>query len=205
MSRRCILRGVGSSARRIVLSAFRGCDGFEPLGERIEEHRADHPRTLRRGLVATEDLLNLPGRMLGAQPGKLRAARWPRSVGLRHLVRSRPCRHATSDSRVSKASQVTSDSKRTSNSVCDHGCVPERTRELPSKRVEAALRQRIAAGEWQPEGRMPSVAALADEYGVSRSSVAAALRRIADDGLIEIVPQWGTFLAHDPKQGRSGP
>jgi len=42
---------------------------------------------------------------------------------------------------------------------------------------------------------MPSVAAFAAEYGVSRSAVASALRRIADDGLIEVVPQWGTFVA----------
>jgi len=40
---------------------------------------------------------------------------------------------------------------------------------------------------------MPSVAEFAVQYNVSRSAVASALRRIADDGLIEIVPQWGTF------------
>jgi GntR family transcriptional regulator len=73
--------------------------------------------------------------------------------------------------------------------------VPERTRELPSKRVEAAIRARIAAGEWEPEQRLPSVGQFADEYGVSRSAVAAALKRIEADGLIEIVPQWGTFRA----------
>lgn len=66
------------------------------------------------------------------------------------------------------------------------------------------MRRRIAAGEWQPDERLPSVAALADEYGVSRSSVAAALRRIADDGLITIVPQWGTFLAGGPEHPRNG-
>ena len=69
----------------------------------------------------------------------------------------------------------------------------DRTPQLPSKRVEIALRQRIASGEWQPEQRLPSVAALADEYGVSRTAVAAALRRIEADELIVIVPQWGTF------------
>jgi DNA-binding GntR family transcriptional regulator len=39
------------------------------------------------------------------------------------------------------------------------------------------------------------MAALAQHYGVSRASVAKALRRMADDGLVEIVPQWGTFRA----------
>jgi len=36
---------------------------------------------------------------------------------------------------------------------------------------------------------------LAEHYQVSRSTVAKALRRLADDGLVEIVPQWGTFRA----------
>jgi DNA-binding GntR family transcriptional regulator len=38
-----------------------------------------------------------------------------------------------------------------------------------------------------------AVAALAEHYGVSRASVSKALRRLADDGLVEIVPAWGTF------------
>jgi DNA-binding GntR family transcriptional regulator len=69
----------------------------------------------------------------------------------------------------------------------------DRTRELPSQRVEAALRARINAGEWRPEERLPSVANLAAEYGVARSTVVAALRRIEADGLISIVSHWGTF------------
>jgi DNA-binding GntR family transcriptional regulator len=69
----------------------------------------------------------------------------------------------------------------------------DRTPELPSRRVEAALRARISAGEWQPQERLPSVAQLADEYGVARSTVVAALRRIEADGLVTIVRNWGTF------------
>jgi GntR family transcriptional regulator len=69
----------------------------------------------------------------------------------------------------------------------------ERTRELPSRRVEAALRVRIDAGEWQPEERLPSVGALSAEYGVARATVVAALRRIEADGLVVIVSNWGTF------------
>jgi len=69
----------------------------------------------------------------------------------------------------------------------------DRTPELPSRRVEAALRARINAGEWQPQERLPSVAQLASEYGVARSTVVAALRRIEADGLVTIVRNWGTF------------
>ena len=69
----------------------------------------------------------------------------------------------------------------------------DRTPELPSQRVEAALRARIGAGEWQPQERLPSVATLAAQYGVARSTVVAALRRIEADGLVTIVSNWGTF------------
>lgn len=52
--------------------------------------------------------------------------------------------------------------------------MPPRGPELPSRQVEADLAAR---------------------YGVARNTVIKALRRLADDGLIEIVPNWGTFRA----------
>ena len=73
----------------------------------------------------------------------------------------------------------------------DH--VVPREREMPSRRVEADLRRRIEAEEWASGQALPSIASLADHYGVSRATVAKALRRMADDGLVEVVPQWGTF------------
>jgi DNA-binding GntR family transcriptional regulator len=48
-------------------------------------------------------------------------------------------------------------------------------------------------GEWQSQERLPSVASLAEEYGVARATVVTALRRIEADGLITIVSNWGTF------------
>ena len=68
-----------------------------------------------------------------------------------------------------------------------------RTSQLPSKRVEAAIRARLAADEWTPGERLPAVAEFATEYAVARGTVIAALRRIEADGLIEIVANWGTF------------
>ena len=55
------------------------------------------------------------------------------------------------------------------------------------------MRARIVAGEWQPDERLPSVAALAAEYGVARATVVTALRRLEADGLVVIVSNWGTF------------
>ena len=71
--------------------------------------------------------------------------------------------------------------------------MPPRPRELPSRRVEADLRRRAGAGEWASGQALPSIAALAEHYATSRATVAKAMRRLADDGLVEIVPQWGTF------------
>jgi GntR family transcriptional regulator len=73
-----------------------------------------------------------------------------------------------------------------------------RSARLPSQRVETGIRARITAREWAPGERLPPVAELAREYGVARSTVASALRRIQDDGLIEIVPNWGTFMREPP-------
>ena len=55
------------------------------------------------------------------------------------------------------------------------------------------MRARVSAGEWQLQERLPSVAQLASEYGVARSTVVSALRRMEADGLVSIVSNWGTF------------
>ena len=67
--------------------------------------------------------------------------------------------------------------------------------EVPSARVETDLRRRIAAGEWQRDQALPPVGQLAADYGVARNTVMKALRKLADDGLIRVVPNWGTFRA----------
>ena len=65
--------------------------------------------------------------------------------------------------------------------------------ELPSRHVEADLRRRCEAGEWGPGERLPPVRELAEHYGVARNTIMKALRRMADDDVVEIVPNWGTF------------
>ena len=65
--------------------------------------------------------------------------------------------------------------------------------ELPSARVEADLRHRLASGEWETDQALPSVASLAEHYHVSRATVSRALQALERDGLVRIVPRWGTF------------
>jgi len=61
-------------------------------------------------------------------------------------------------------------------------------------RAYAALRDQIVSTELQP-GRQLSENELAQRLGVSRTPVREALARLGDDGLVEIVPQLGTFVS----------
>lgn len=67
--------------------------------------------------------------------------------------------------------------------------------ERPSEIVAADLRRRIAAGEWASGEALPTVAALAGHYGVSKATVTRTLGILADEGLVRVVPRWGTFRA----------
>jgi len=84
-------------------------------------------------------------------------------------------------------------SRRAITSGNDQG-VP-RGPERPYEIVAADLRRRIAAGEWRPGEALPTVAALAGHYGVSKATVTRTLRILADEGLVRVVPRWGTFRA----------
>jgi DNA-binding GntR family transcriptional regulator len=74
------------------------------------------------------------------------------------------------------------------------GDVPgERRIEMPTERVTADMRQRLESGEWASGSALPPVAELATHYKVSRTSVSRALKILENEGLIQIIPRWGTF------------
>lgn len=64
----------------------------------------------------------------------------------------------------------------------------------PYRQVAAILRERIRSGELRPRQRLPSIAALVQEYGIARTTAAKALRVLVDEGLAEVVPGWGTYV-----------
>jgi DNA-binding GntR family transcriptional regulator len=70
---------------------------------------------------------------------------------------------------------------------------PVRPNRLPSQQVADDLRQRIKSGEWQPGEQLPSVAKLAAQYGVVKSTAFKAVHVLADEGLLDVVPNWGVF------------
>lgn len=61
-------------------------------------------------------------------------------------------------------------------------------------RVIAEMRRRIITGE-AASGALLSELALADEFGVSRTPVREALKQLQTEGLVEVRPRVGTFVA----------
>jgi GntR family transcriptional regulator len=70
-----------------------------------------------------------------------------------------------------------------------------RSSELPSEHVAADLRRRIQAGEWAPGDQLPSVAQLAEDYSVGRTTAQKAIRMLVGEGLVRTRHGWGTFVA----------
>ena len=60
--------------------------------------------------------------------------------------------------------------------------------------LAAALRERIAAGEWPPATALPAETALAAEHGVALGTLRQALKLLSDQGLIERRHGKGTFV-----------
>ena len=66
-----------------------------------------------------------------------------------------------------------------------------------SRRVYHQLRQRILTMVMVP-GERVTERLIAEELGISRTPVHEAVQRLADEGLIEVVPRSGTFVAKIP-------
>ena len=66
-----------------------------------------------------------------------------------------------------------------------------------SRRVYLALRQRIVGMDMLPGERVVE-RDIAEEFGTSRTPVHEAVQRLADEGLIEVIPRSGTFVARIP-------
>lgn len=67
----------------------------------------------------------------------------------------------------------------------------------PSRQIAAALKGRIASGEYAPGAMLPSIVALAAEFEVTTNTVRKALRILKDEGLIVTVTGYGTFVTKD--------
>ncbi len=68
----------------------------------------------------------------------------------------------------------------------------------PSRQIADDLRARITAGDLAPGARLPSITTLMQEHGVARNTARRALGILVDEGLIEIVHGWGSFVRAEP-------
>lgn len=66
-----------------------------------------------------------------------------------------------------------------------------------ARRVYLALRQRIVEMSMLPGERIVE-RDIAVEFGTSRTPVHEAVQRLADEGLVEVIPRSGTFVARIP-------
>jgi DNA-binding GntR family transcriptional regulator len=64
----------------------------------------------------------------------------------------------------------------------------------PSRQIANELRERITSGDLPAGARLPSITTLMQEYGVARNTARRALAILEDEGLIEIVHGWGSFV-----------
>ncbi len=63
-----------------------------------------------------------------------------------------------------------------------------------STQIYDVLKKRIVEGEMSPESQIAE-AALQEELSVSRTPLRRALNQLADEGLVTIYPQFGSFVA----------
>lgn len=67
---------------------------------------------------------------------------------------------------------------------------------LPAyEQVKAFIKARISAGTWKPGDPVPSEAALAAQFGISRMTVNRALRELSAEGMVTRVQGSGTRVA----------
>lgn len=63
------------------------------------------------------------------------------------------------------------------------------------------MRQRIARGQWRQGEKLPSLEALATEFGVARVTVRQAMERLSRDALVSPQQGRGTFVTGMPARG----
>ncbi|HLL66398.1 MAG TPA: GntR family transcriptional regulator [Micromonosporaceae bacterium] len=66
--------------------------------------------------------------------------------------------------------------------------------EFPHRQIAAQLRARIHRGDWGPGERLPSIPAMATQYGVAKQTVQRTVDQLRIEGLLITRPGSGTFV-----------
>lgn len=73
----------------------------------------------------------------------------------------------------------------------------------PYRQIAAWLRSRIEAGEFRPgEDPLPSEKDLVNLFGVARDTARRAVEALRDEGLVETIPQRGTYILPEERRPR---
>jgi DNA-binding GntR family transcriptional regulator len=73
----------------------------------------------------------------------------------------------------------------------------------PYRQIAAWLRSRIEAGEFRPgEDPLPSEKDLVNLFGVARDTARRAVEALRDEGLVETIPQRGTYVLPEQRRPR---
>jgi len=79
------------------------------------------------------------------------------------------------------------------------------TQTIPSSKyadVRTALIRQLRRGQWKPGDRIPTEAQLVQQFGVSRITVARAVRELESEGLVERRRGAGTFVRSPEASGQ---
>ena len=69
--------------------------------------------------------------------------------------------------------------------------------EFPYLQVARTIRARIGSGCYPPGGQIPALPGLAAEFGVHPQTIQRAVRVLAGEGLLRVVPGRGTFVTRE--------
>ena len=64
----------------------------------------------------------------------------------------------------------------------------------PYRQLAGILRDQVQSGELAPGAAVPSVKRLRQEYGVAETTARKAVALLRDEGLVETVMGWGSFV-----------
>jgi DNA-binding GntR family transcriptional regulator len=64
----------------------------------------------------------------------------------------------------------------------------------PYKQIAEIIRQRIASGVYPKGSRLPTESEMVEAWEVARTTARRAIALLRDEGLVETVPQRGTYV-----------
>ena len=64
----------------------------------------------------------------------------------------------------------------------------------PYKQIAEIIRQRIATGEYPKGARIPTESEMVETWEVARTTARRAIALLREEGLVDTVPQRGTYV-----------